>query len=99
MANLTMTDDFTVFAGSAHPALAERVAQELGVRLGASTTERFPDGETHVELHEPVRGHEVFLVQPTSPPVNDHLVELLALADACRRSATSSEPAPAGPSS
>jgi ribose-phosphate pyrophosphokinase len=83
----TVTNDFSVFAGSAHPALAERIAHQLGVGLGASTTERFPDGETHVELHEPVRGHEVFLVQPTAPPVNDHLVELLALADACRRSA------------
>lgn len=87
MTDHAMTSDFTVFAGSAHPALAERIAHQLGMRLGACTTERFPDGETHVQLHEPVRGHEVFLVQPTSPPVNDNLVELLALADACRRSA------------
>src|SRR4051812_31901578 len=47
--------------------------------------ERFPDGETSVRLDETVRGREVFIVQPTSPPVNDHLVELLAFADSCRR--------------
>jgi ribose-phosphate pyrophosphokinase len=52
--------------------------------------DRFPDGEVMVQLREPVRRKEVFLVQPTSPPVNDHLVELLAMADACRRAAASS---------
>jgi ribose-phosphate pyrophosphokinase len=67
--------------------LATSVARQLGVRLGACSIERFPDGEVSVRLLEPVRRKEVFLVQPTSPPVNDHLVELLALADACRRAA------------
>ena len=80
------TDGFTVFAGTANPELAGAVARELGVRLGASAVERFPDGEVSVRLEEPVRGREVFIVQPTSPPVNEHLVELLAFADACRRS-------------
>src|SRR5215218_7753249 len=79
------TGDFTIFAGTANAGLAEAVARELGVRLGACAVERFPDGETSVRLDEPVRGREVFVVQPTSPPVNDHLVELLAFADACRR--------------
>ena len=82
-----MSDDFTIFSGSANPALAEAVARELGEHTGACTVERFPDGEVAVKLLEPVRRKEVFLVQPTSPPVNDHLVELLALADACRRGA------------
>jgi len=79
--------DFTLLAGTANPALAVAVAAELGVRPGACTIERFPDGETTVRLDEPVRGRVVFLLQPTGPPVNDHLVELLACADACRRSA------------
>jgi ribose-phosphate pyrophosphokinase len=82
-----MMADFTLFAGSANPKLAAAIAAELGVQPGACAVERFPDGETAVRLDEPVRGREVFLVQPTAPPVNDHLVELLAFADACRRSA------------
>src|SRR5215204_624407 len=81
--------DFTIFAGTANAELAKAVARELGVRLGACAVERFPDGETSVRLDEPVRGREVFVVQPTSPPVNDHLVELLAFADACRRASAS----------
>src|SRR5919109_3044890 len=80
-----MSDSFTLFAGTANPDLAMAVARELGVPLGGCAIERFPDGEVSVRLNEPVRGHEVFIVQPTSPPVNEHLVELLALVDACRR--------------
>jgi len=80
-----MSKDFAVFAGTANPALGAAIVQELGVRLGACAIDRFPDGEVSVRICEPVRRKEVFLVQPTSPPVNDHLVELLALADACRR--------------
>lgn len=80
-----MSSDFTIFAGSANPALAAAIARELHIQVGACTIERFPDGEVTVRLLEPVRRKEVFLVQPTSPPVNDHLIELLALADACRR--------------
>lgn len=80
-----MGDEFTIFAGTSNPDLAAAVATELGVGLGERTVERFPDGEVAVRLDESVRGREVFVVQPTSPPVNDHLVELLAFADACRR--------------
>src|SRR5215213_1944286 len=80
-----MAEDFVIFAGTANTELAASVARELGVRLGACAVERFPDGETSVRLDEPVRGREVFVVQPTVPPVNDHLVELLAFADGCRR--------------
>jgi len=82
-----MTSGFTIFAGTANAALAASIARQLGVGLGACGIERFPDGEVAVRLLEPVRRKEVFLVQPTSPPVNDNLVELLALADACRRAA------------
>jgi ribose-phosphate pyrophosphokinase len=82
-----MSDDFVIFSGSANPRLAEAIARELGEHTGACTVERFPDGEVAIKLLEPVRGKQVVLVQPTSPPVNDHLLELAALADACRRGA------------
>jgi ribose-phosphate pyrophosphokinase len=82
-----VSNGFTIIAGTANPALAGAIARELGVQMGACDIDRFPDGEVAVQLLEPVRRKEVFLVQPTSPPVNDHLIELLALADACRRAA------------
>jgi len=82
-----MAHDYYLFAGSANPALARSIAAELGVQPGACAVDRFPDGEVSVRLDESVRRREVFLVQPTAPPVNDHLVELLAFADACRRAA------------
>ena len=74
-----------VFAGSANYALAADVARELGVELGACTIDRFPDGEVSIRIDTSVRGRDVFVVQPTSPPVNEHLMELLTFADACRR--------------
>lgn len=74
-----------IFAGSANPALAQAVAGRLGVGVGASEVERLPDGELHVEILESLRGRDVYLVQPTSPPAERHLLELLLLADACRR--------------
>jgi ribose-phosphate pyrophosphokinase len=76
-----------VLAGSANPPLAQGVERALAIHLAACTTERFPDGEVMVRIDESVRGLEVVLLQPTSPPVNDHLIELLAMADACRRAA------------
>lgn len=82
-----MTQDLILFAGTANPALATAVAAELGVGLGRCAATRFPDGETAVHINESVRGRDVFVVQPTAPPVNDHLIELLAFTDACRRSA------------
>jgi ribose-phosphate pyrophosphokinase len=79
------TRPFVLVAGTAHPRLAADIATQLGVTLGVCHVERFPDGEVAAELHQSVRGHDVFIVQPTSPPVNDHLMELLVVADACRR--------------
>ena len=75
----------TLFTGTANPALATEVAKRLGTPLAACILDRFPDGELHVELRESVRGKKVFLLQPTSPPVEQHIFELLLLADACRR--------------
>jgi ribose-phosphate pyrophosphokinase len=75
----------TIFTGSANGPLAAAVAEQLGVPLGSRLAYRFPDGELHVELQESVRGHDVYLIQPTSHPVEAHLLELWLLADACRR--------------
>lgn len=82
-----MNREFLLFSGTSSPALAAGVAVELGVRPGRCTIARFPDGEVEVRLDEPVRGREVVLIQSTGPPVNENLMELLILADACRRSA------------
>ncbi len=77
--------NLVVFSGSAHPTLAECLARELGVQLGRAVVDRFPDGEIHVAIGEDVRGLDVWLVEPLSPPVGEHLLELLLLADACHR--------------
>src|SRR5450432_4924744 len=74
-----------VFTGKANPSLAQEIARHLHVQLGRADVGRFSDGEVSVELMENVRGRDVFIVQPTSPPANDHLMELLVMADACRR--------------
>ena len=75
-----------VFSGNANPALAAAIARELGTTLSAATVSAFRDGETQVLIHDDLRGHDVFAIQPTSPPVNHNLVELLILLDAFRRS-------------
>ena len=75
----------TLFTGQANQPLAEAIAGRLGCDLGRCLVERFPDSELHVELQTSVRGHDVYLIQPTSPPADEHLMEILQLADACRR--------------
>jgi len=74
-----------VFSGSANPGLAEEISEHLGLPLGEMETYRFADGEVSVRIVESVRGADVFVVQPMSPPVNEHLVELLVILDALRR--------------
>ena len=75
----------TIFSGNAHPGLARDIAFHLNIPLGRINVGRFSDGEINVEIMENVRGREVFLVQPTCPPVNENLMELLLMADACQR--------------
>src|SRR5689334_18369071 len=87
---MNSSNDKVIFHGSAGGHLAGRMAQLLEQPLGRSFVERFPDGEINVQLDEPVRGRDVIVVQSTSPPVSDNLFELLAFADACRRSAARS---------
>src|SRR5207342_804969 len=77
--------ELKVFTGSANRDLAERICKYIGTPLGQATISSFPDGETYVKIEENVRGRDVFIVQPTCPPTNDHLIELLVMVDACRR--------------
>ena len=74
-----------VFSGRANLPLAEKIARELGDGLGRIRLENFPDGETSVRIEEDVRGRDIFLVQPTCPPVNENLMEMLVMLDAFKR--------------
>jgi ribose-phosphate pyrophosphokinase len=79
------SQSLALFTGNANPALAHDIAQHLKIPVGRSSVGRFSDGEVNVEIMENIRGRDVFLVQSTCPPANDHLMELLVMADACRR--------------
>jgi ribose-phosphate pyrophosphokinase len=74
-----------VFSGRANIALAEKIARHLGDTLGRITLSNFPDGENSVRIEEDVRGRDIFLVQPTCPPVNENLMELLIMIDSFKR--------------
>lgn len=77
--------DLAIFSGTAHPELAGSIAAYLGVPLGGADVFRFANTNTFVRLHQSVRGKDVFLIQPTSPPTNDNLMELLIFIDTLRR--------------
>ena len=79
-----------LFVGSAHPQLGREIAQYLGTPLGDLSISRFSDGEIYVRIQESVRGSDVFILQPTSPPVHDHLMELLIILDAFKRASARS---------
>jgi len=81
--------DLKVFSGRAHPALAHEICGYLGIEPGQVTLFNFSDGENYCQIDENVRGADIFVVQPTSSPVNDHMMELLILLDAFRRSSAS----------
>jgi ribose-phosphate pyrophosphokinase len=78
--------ELKVFSGSAHPELTREIASFLGVSMGQSRLRRFPDSEVSFQIDENIRGTDVFIVQPTSNPVDQHLVELMIMIDAFRRS-------------
>ena len=74
-----------IFTGNANPELAKEICAYLCIPLGSAVVKRFSDGEINVEIRDNVRGVDVFIIQPTCPPVNDHLMELLVLMDALKR--------------
>ena len=77
--------ELKLFSGNANRPLAEEIAQHLRMRLGDADVSRFSDGEVYVQINENVRGQDVFVIQPTCPPVNDTLMELLVMMDAFKR--------------
>ncbi|MBL8615914.1 MAG: ribose-phosphate pyrophosphokinase [Deltaproteobacteria bacterium] len=80
-----MSTDIKLFSGNANPELARKIADRLRTQVGPAKVGRFSDGEINVEIGDNVRGRDVFLIQPTCAPANDHLMELLIMGDACKR--------------
>lgn len=77
--------DIKIFSGTAHPDLARRIAESIGIRVGDVRISRFPEGEIFVKFEDHVRGDDVFILQPTCSPPNENLMELLIMLDAARR--------------
>ena len=82
---ITYGENIKIFCGNSNPEFAEGICKNLGIELGKAEVKTFADGEASVSLLETVRGDDVFLVQSTCKPVNDNLMELLVMCDACRR--------------
>jgi ribose-phosphate pyrophosphokinase len=87
---MPVSHDFKVFAGSSNPVLAKAICEYLKRPLSKADVGRFSDGEIQIEIGENVRGLDVFIIQSTCPPVSDHLMELLIMADACKRASAAS---------
>jgi len=83
-------NEMKVFSGSSNRQLAEKIAKYIGIDLGKCEVERFADGEINIRVDETVRGHDIFIIQPTCPPVNENLMELLVMMDALRRASAKS---------
>lgn len=77
--------ELQIFSGNANPELVKEIVSHLGIQLSKAEVSRFPDGELHVKIDENVRGHDVFVIQPTCHPVHEHLMELLVMIDALHR--------------
>jgi ribose-phosphate pyrophosphokinase len=77
--------EIKMFSGRAHPALAKEITDYLELPLGNIQLTRFPDGESYCQFRENIRGADVFIIQPTSNPVNENLMELLVMLDAAKR--------------
>lgn len=82
---MSVTGNIKIFSGNAHPRLAEEICRHLSCDLGQATTDRFSDGEFNFQIMENVRGSDVFIIQPTSPPSDQNLMELLIMLDTFRR--------------
>ena len=78
-----------IISGTAHPELARDIAKSLGLPLSDTTVNTFPDGESFVQIKESIRGADTFIIQPTCPPTNHNLMELLVMVDAVRRASAS----------
>src|SRR5260221_2254916 len=78
-------NDLKFFSGRGHEGLARRICAFLGLPVGAISIGNFPDGEISCKIDEDVRGRDVFLIQPTCPPVNENLMELLIMIESCKR--------------
>jgi len=78
-------NDLKIFSGRSNPELTRRICDYLGLGVGGFSISNFPDSEICCKVEEDIRGRDVFLVQPTSPPVNEHLMELLIMMDCCKR--------------
>ena len=87
-------ENIQVFCGNSNPQFAQTICKELGVPMGKAIVTHFADGEASVTLEETVRGADVFLIQSTCKPVNDNLMELLVMIDACRRASASPPSSP-----
>ena len=87
METMSQRHPIAVFSGTGNPALAEAIAQRLGIPLGGLRITRFPDTEVYVKFEESVRGSDVFLIQPTCAPIDGNLMELLIAVDALKRAA------------
>ena len=85
-----MVDSVKIFAGTSNKELAQKIAEKYGMELGKAEVVRFKDGEVFVKIDETVRGRDVFVVQPTSEPVNENLMELLIFVDALKRASAKS---------
>jgi ribose-phosphate pyrophosphokinase len=83
---MSTTGRIKVFSGNANPKLAEEICRHLSCDMGRAFAERFSDGEFNFQIDENVRGGDVFILQPTCPPTDAHLMELLIMIDAFRRS-------------
>ena len=81
--------ELKIFSGRANPQLARDICDSLHLSLGSITLGTFPDGENYCKIADDVRGRDVFLIQPTCPPVNDNLMELLIMIDSCKRASAS----------
>lgn len=87
---MSVTGSIKIFSGNAHRALAEEICGHLSCDLGRASTDRFSDSEFNFQIGENVRGTDVYIIQPTCPPTDEHLMELLVMIDTCRRASAAS---------